>query len=153
RGGHEVMAMTKKREKTLSRRTFVKGSGSMIVGFSLAGAVPAGALAKAGSVAVTGGRRSWPLPALDQVDSFLEIRADGSVLAKFGKGTASQGTITGVVQMYAEELDVPFESITPLVGDTARVPDQRGASGSDGTATEWTVIRQVAATARQALLA
>ena len=54
--------------------------------------------------------------------------------------------------MYADELDVPLSSITMIIGDTALTPDQRGASGSDGTVTEWTEIRRAAATARQHLL-
>ena len=36
--------MTAKMDKTISRRTFVKGGGSLVVGFSLAGAVTGEAL-------------------------------------------------------------------------------------------------------------
>src|SRR6185295_17378039 len=135
------MEMTPKIDKTISRRTFVKGSGSLVVGFSLAGAVSAEALSKGavGSKAVAGkspAATTWPRPPVTEVDSFLEIRADNTVLAKFGKGTAAQGTSTGVLMMYADELDVPLSSISMIVGDTYLTPDQVGASGSNGTSTE-----------------
>ena len=100
----------------------------------------------------TGAPNVWPRPAVDQVDSFLEIRADNTIVAKFGKGTAAQGTSTGILMMYADELDVPLSSISMIVGDTYLTPDQVGASASNGTSTEWATVRQAAATARQKLL-
>jgi len=145
------MMMTAKIDKTISRRTFVRGGGSLVVGFSLAGVVSGEAVAR-GSRASAAAATSWPALPLDQVDSFLEIRSDNTVLATFGKGTAAQGTSTGILQMYADELDVSLSRISMVIGDTARTPDQRGASGSDGTATEWTEVRRAAATARQHLL-
>ena len=35
--------------------------------------------------------RQWPQPSLTAVDSFLELHADGTVIAKVGKGTGSMG--------------------------------------------------------------
>ncbi len=136
-------------EKTFSRRGFVKGSGSLIVGLSLAGGIAGESLASAGAVAAAG---PWPQPPTDMVDTFLEIRADGSVLAKVGKGTAAQGLLTSIQQLYAEELDVPMSSITMKAGDSFLTPNQVGASGSNGMRTEWVTVRQAAATARQHLL-
>jgi CO/xanthine dehydrogenase Mo-binding subunit len=146
------MEMTSKLDKTISRRTFVKGGGSLVVGFSLGGAVLDQALASAANAGATGAPNVWPRPPLDQVDSFLEIRADNTILAKFGKGTAAQGTSTGILMMYADELDVPLSSISMVIGDTYLTPDQRGASASNGTSTEWVEVRRAAATARQQLL-
>ncbi len=144
--------MTSKTDKEFSRRVFVKGGGSLAVGFSLAGVVAGETLAKGMKAGKATATRTWPRPPVDQVDSFLEIRPDNSVVAKFGKGTAAQGTSTGILMMYADELDVPLSSISMIVGDTYLTPDQVGASGSNGTSTEWVTIRQVAATARQKLL-
>jgi nicotinate dehydrogenase subunit B len=141
--------MTPTLDKTLSRRSFITRGGSLVVGFSLAGPLASEA-ATAG--AATGVRRYWPIPATNAVDSFLQILADGTVVAKFGKGTAAQGTTTGVLQMYAEELDVAIDKIKMIVGDTYLTPNQTGASGSNGISTEWTTVRQAAATARQQLL-
>ena len=144
--------MTSTSDKAITRRAFVKGSGSLVVGFSLAGTLVGEAAGATGTAAGVAARQTWPIPPINQVDSFLEILADGTVIAKFGKGMASQGTTTGILQMYADELDVPFSSVKMIAGDSALTPNQKGASGSDGTSTEWTTIRQVAATARQQLL-
>jgi nicotinate dehydrogenase subunit B len=131
-----------------TRRTFVKGTGAVVVGFSLAGGVPAVASAKTGKAAVG----VWPKPPVDQVDSFLEILGDGKIVAKVGKGTGSMGLITSIQQLFAEELDVPMDRITMKVGDSFTTPDQVGASGSNGMLTEWKTVRQAAATAREQLL-
>jgi len=143
--------MTDNAQKTISRRTFVRGGGSLVVGFSLAGAAAGTALSR-GTKASVATPQTWPRPSVTQVDSFLEIKADNSVVAKFGKGTAAQGTSTGVLMMYADELDVPLSSISMIVGDTYLTPDQVGASGSNGTSTEWVEVRRAAATAREHLL-
>jgi CO/xanthine dehydrogenase Mo-binding subunit len=145
------MAMTDNAQKTISRRTFVRGGGSLVVGFSLGGALAGTALSR-GSKSAVSAPNVWPRPPVDKVDSFLEIRADNSIVAKFGKGTAAQGTSTGILMMYADELDVPLSKISMIVGDTFLTPDQVGASGSNGTSTEWVTVRQAAATARQHLL-
>jgi CO/xanthine dehydrogenase Mo-binding subunit len=146
------MEMTPNVDKTLSRRTFVKGGGSLVVAFSLAGAAAGETLGKSTGAGKAAAANVWPRPPVNQVDSFLEIRADNTIIAKFGKGTAAQGTSTGVVMMYADELDVPLSSISMIVGDTYLTPDQVGASGSNGTSTEWVEVRRAAATARQHLL-
>jgi CO/xanthine dehydrogenase Mo-binding subunit len=139
--------MTTTLDKTFSRRSFIKGSGSLVVGFSMAGALSAPAL---GQAAPTPG--FWPRPPVNQVDSWLEILADNTVIAKFGKGTAHQGTSTGVLQMYADELDVSIDRIKMILGDSYLTADQRGASAENGIETAWVQNRQAAATARQFLL-
>jgi CO/xanthine dehydrogenase Mo-binding subunit len=143
--------MTDNAQRTISRRTFVRGGGSLVVGFTLGAAAAGPALAKGGA-AKAAAPNVWPRPAVDQVDSFLEINADGSILAKFGKGTAAQGTSTATLMMYADELDVPLSSHKMVIGDTFLTPDQRGASASNGVQTVWVEVRQAAATARQHLL-
>jgi CO/xanthine dehydrogenase Mo-binding subunit len=135
--------------KRFSRRTFVKGTGALVVGFSLSGATTGEALANAGKAGIA---PSWPQPSLTAVDSFLEILSDGRIIGKVGKGTGSMGVTTAIQQLFAEELDVPMSSITMMVGDSYTTPNQTGASGSNGLQTEWTAVRQAAATARQQLL-
>jgi CO/xanthine dehydrogenase Mo-binding subunit len=135
-------------ETTFTRRTFVKGSGSLIIGFSLLGTTPMTALGAPEGEAVG----VWPKPDVNQVDSFLEILSDGRVVGKVGKGTGSMGLITSIQQLFAEELDVPMDKITMKVGDSFLTPDQVGASGSNGMVTEWATVRQAAATARAKLL-
>ena len=131
--------MTTQQGTKFTRRTFVKGSGAVVVGFSLSGGVPALASAKAGKAAVG----VWPKPPVDQVDSFLEITGDGKIIGKVGKGTGSMGLITSIQQLFAEELDVPMDRITMKVGDSFTTPDQVGASGfaamDDRAHREWLV--------------
>jgi CO/xanthine dehydrogenase Mo-binding subunit len=131
---------------TFTRRTFVKGSGAIVVGFTLFGGT---AVEEAVGAATVG---QWPQPSLTAVDTYLEVHADGTVLAKVGKGTGSMGLTTAIRQLFAEELDVPLDSVKILVGDSYLTPNQTGASGSNGIQTEWTTVRQAAATARQQLL-
>src|SRR3546814_14973532 len=55
--------------------------------------------------------------------------------------------------MAAEELDVPFESITVVEGDTMLTPDQGPTWGSLSVQVAGVQIREAAATARPALIA
>jgi CO/xanthine dehydrogenase Mo-binding subunit len=55
-------------------------------------------------------------------------------------------------QLVAEELGVPVERITVVEGDTATTPNHGGTGGSSGTPRAGRDLRQVAATARVALL-
>ena len=47
--------------------------------------------------------------ALDEVDSFLAIDADGRVTVYSGKVDLGTGVRTALTQMAAEELDVPLD--------------------------------------------
>jgi len=140
--------MTSEEARTVSRRTFVRGGGAMVVGFSLAGTVAGQALARSSA----GTPAAWPKPNVNLVDSFLEIRADNSIVAKVGKGTGGMGLLVSIQQLFADELDVPMNRITMWLGDSYTTPDQVGATGSNGMQTEWVTVRQAAATARQELL-
>jgi CO/xanthine dehydrogenase Mo-binding subunit len=68
----------------------------------------------------------------DQPDSWLAIKADGAVVAYFGKMDMGQGVDVAIAQIVAEELDAPFERVSFVRGDTARTINQGGASGSTG---------------------
>src|SRR5512145_668888 len=103
-----------------TRREFLK-HGALIVGFTLAG--PA---AGAGQPA-PGGLRSL---APDDVDAFLTIGEDGTVTLFTGKVDLGTGIRTALRQLAAEELDVPYERIHLVEGDTAFTPDQGPTWGS-----------------------
>src|SRR5438045_8044131 len=97
---------------SITRREFLASGGALVVSFALPG--PAGAA-------------SWPAkvdPAL--VDSWVRIASDGSVTASVGKIEAGMGIGTAFAQIVAEELDVPIERVTIVMGDTAATVDQRG---------------------------
>jgi CO/xanthine dehydrogenase Mo-binding subunit len=126
-----------------TRRDFLKGSGSLVVAFSLAGA--------AGPALAQGGGAK-PV-ALDEVDTFLTIHADGTVTVYTGKVDLGTGTRTSLRQMAAEELDLPLDRVKLVEGDTATTPDQGPTWGSLSIQIGGVQIRQAAATARHALVA
>ena len=98
----------------LSRRTFLKGSGALIVGFST---LAAAAGAKAASVAEPApvaashtGAVPGPLD-LSQLDTWIAVHADNTVTVYGGKLELGQGTTTGLRQIAAEELGIAIDQI------------------------------------------
>ena len=133
----------------LSRRSFLKAGGALVVGVGLADAWPRAA----GAQTVPGvDRFLGKTVAPDAVDAFLAIHADGSVTLFSGRVDLGTGARAALRQMVGEELDVPMGRITLIEGDTALTPDQGGTGGSYGISRGGVQLRQAAATARQALL-
>jgi len=87
-----------------------------------------------------------------QLDSYIAIRADGTVDIFFGKMDMGQGVNVSIAQIVADELDVPIESINVVMGDTALTVNQGGGSGSTAIELGSRPIRQAAAEARRYLL-
>lgn len=85
------------------------------------------------------------------VASWLHIAADGKVKVFTGKVEVGQNIRTSLAQQVAEELRVPFDSITMLMGDTDHVPWDMGTFGSRTTPTMAPVLRAMAAAARESL--
>ncbi len=130
--------------RTISRRTFLKGTGALIVAFGL----PVELRAQTGnSPAKFGG----PLPPRE-IDSWLVIAQDGSVTVQSGKVELGTGVSTALRQIVAEELDFPFERIIWVQADTTRTVDQRPTTGSETIKAGGAQMRQAAAEARQVLL-
>jgi len=128
---------------TLSRREFLKASGSLVVTFSFATLPQQSALAQ-GAAAKT--------VSLEQVDAFLAIGADGDVTCYSGKVDLGTGVRTAIAQIVADELDVPFGKVAVVQGDTALTPDQGPTYGSLSIQVGGMQVRQAAATARAALV-
>jgi nicotinate dehydrogenase subunit B len=128
-----------------TRREFLKSGGVLVVGFTIAGRLPA-ALAQTGPGAVK------PVAA-DEVDAFLAIGADGKVTVYSGKVDLGTGVRTALTQMAAEELDLPLDRVTVIEGDTALTPDQGPTYGSLSIQNGGQQIRQAAATAKRHLVA
>ena len=131
-----------------SRRGFLKTSGALIVGFSMADR-----FAEAQGPGGAGGPSAGS-PPLNQVDSWIAIAADGSVTAYSGKEELGQGISTAQAQLVAEELSVPFRRVKLIYCDTAMTPDQAYTSGSQSHPANFNHgnLAQAAATAREALL-
>ena len=127
----------------LSRREFVERSGLLVVGFAMSR-----------SLRFVPGEMSPSAlpPAANQVDSWLTVAADGSVTVFSGKVELGTGVSTALRQIVAEELDVPFERISWVQGDSDRTVDQGSTVGSQTVKRGGAQLRQAAAEARAALL-
>jgi nicotinate dehydrogenase subunit B len=55
----------------------------------------------------------------DQLDSYITIDADGTVVAYCGKIDGGQGLGTAIAQMVAEEIEVACERVRVVMGDSA----------------------------------
>jgi len=132
------------RREGFSRRDFLKTSGALIVGFSIA---PQPGTAQFGGP-VAGS------PPLNRLDSWVAIAADGSVTAYSGKEELGQGISVAQAQLVAEELCVPFQQVKLIYCDTAFTPDQAYTAGSQSHPTNFNQgnLAQACATAREALI-
>jgi nicotinate dehydrogenase subunit B len=128
----------------ITRRQFLKGTGALIVSFNL--------LPPAGKVFAQFAK--LPSGDLDptSLDSWLAITPDGYVTFYTSKVELGTGTITALAQIVAEELDVPFDKIKMVQGDTETSIEQGSTVGSRTIERAGPQIRQAAAAARQELL-
>jgi CO/xanthine dehydrogenase Mo-binding subunit len=131
---------------TLSRRDFVKDAGGLILGFSLLDAsIQPIAFAQASRDVL-----SVPLP--DRLDSWLRIDSSGLVHVFSGKVEIGMGIATAYAQIVAEELDVPPDRVSFVLGDTLTTADQGGVGGSTSISLGARPLRNVAAVARAVLI-
>ncbi len=128
---------------TPSRRDLLKGGGALVVSFSLSGH---GKSALAQEAAA-----QRPL-SIAEVDAFLAIDARGRVTVYSGKVDLGTGVRTALAQIAADELDVPFNAVRVVEGDTALTPDQGKTWASATIQVGGLQIRNAAATARAALI-
>ena len=103
---------------TLDRRAFLASSGTLVVGFSWSGAVSAAVATTSATTPVTS---LAPAKAVDKtrIESFIAIGGDGRATIYVGKVDLGNGARTALMQLAADELDLPFERITMVMGDTA----------------------------------
>jgi CO/xanthine dehydrogenase Mo-binding subunit len=86
------------------------------------------------------------------ISAWLHIDADGHVKVFTGKVEVGQNIRTSLAQAVAEELRVPFDSITMVMGDTDLVPWDMGTFGSRTTPTMAPQLRNMAVAGRELLL-
>lgn len=87
-----------------------------------------------------------------EIGGWVHIGKDGAVTAYTGKVEVGQNVRTSLAQAVADELRVPFESVTMVMADTALVPYDAGTFGSRSTPAMAPQLRKAAAAAREALL-
>jgi isoquinoline 1-oxidoreductase len=126
--------------KQLSRRDFLKISGTGIFIFFAPGTLFEAALPQPG--------RSYPT----DFNAYLKIGEDGRVSLFCSKIEMGQGIFTSMAQMLAEELDVSIESINMVMGDTNLCPWDSGTTGSRSTKFYGPPLRRAGAEARAILL-
>src|SRR5215510_7796587 len=128
---------------SFDRRDFLKASGALAIGFSMfGGADPAGANTLRAPKSV----------AKEAADSWLTIDPDNRITIFSGKVDLGTGSRTALAQMAAEELDVRFERIEMVMGDTATTPDQWLTAANLTIFQGGSELRRASATARRALV-
>ena len=85
-------------------------------------------------------------------NAFLRIGEDGRVTCLTGKIEMGQGPITSLAQMVADDLDVPYESVDMVMGDTDLCPWDMGTWGSLTTRSFGPLLRAATTEARSVLL-
>ena len=116
---------------SLSRRTLLKGCGALVVSFSAAG------LADRFGISQPVASAQSSREAIDQLDSWIAVAADGRVTAYTGKCELGQGLYTAQTQLVAEEIGVPVTRVALVQCDTAITPDQGTTSGSQSHPTNF----------------
>jgi isoquinoline 1-oxidoreductase beta subunit len=129
----------------VSRRNFLAGSAAAAGGFTLGFHVPFGNDAAA---AVTS----------PEVNAWVVIKPDDTVVVRVARVEMGQGTLTGLAQLVAEELDCDWSKVTteyPTPGENlarGRVWGDFGTAGSRGIRASQDYMRKGGAAARHMLV-
>ena len=128
----------------VSRRSFLIGSASAIGGLSLGFHVPFAEAAAAGNAA--------------EVNAWVVVRPDDQVIVRIARSEMGQGTLTGLAQLVAEELECDWAKVTteyPTPGQNLardRVWGNFSTGGSRGIRESHDYVRKGGATAREMLI-
>ncbi len=129
---------------TLSRRAFLSTSGALVVTLTACGDLTRGA--------AENGLATRPPVTPGMLSSYISIEPDGTVVAYYGKIDGGQGLITSMAQLVAEEIDVPWERVRLILGDTALTLNMGGATAGNAIRQAGPIMRQTAAEARRLLI-
>jgi isoquinoline 1-oxidoreductase beta subunit len=125
-----------------NRRTFLVGAGAT-AGLTLGFSISDEALAQG---------------ATPEVNAWVVIRPDDTIVVRIGRQEMGQGTVTGLAQLVAEELEADWAKVTyeyPTPGQNVarkRVWGDFATSGSRGIRNSEKAMREGAAAARMMLL-
>lgn len=143
----------KKQGINVSRRDFLIHSTALGSGFSLGFCLP---LASHAAFAADGA--AVPTPSASEVNAWVEIQADDTVIIRIARSEMGQGTLTGLAQLVAEELECDWSKVTteyPTPGENlARDKVWRSFStgGSQGIRGSHNYVRKGGAVARYMLI-
>jgi isoquinoline 1-oxidoreductase beta subunit len=130
----------------ISRRSFVIGTAAVGGGLALGLHIP------------LGGRVVRAQDGLPEINAWVVIRPDDTVVIRIARSEMGQGTLTGLAQMVAEELECDWAKVTteyPTPGDSVRRQRAWGefsTGGSRGIRTSHEYVRKGGATARMMLI-
>jgi len=130
----------------IDRRAFVIGTGAVGAGLALGLKIPFGA----GVVRAQDGT--------PEINAWVVVRPDDTVVIRVARSEMGQGTITGLAQMVAEELECNWSKVTteyPTPGQSVarkRVWGDFSTGGSRGIRTSQEYVRKGGATARMMLV-
>ncbi len=139
-------------DKTLSRRSILKGTAGLVVAFYLPKAAKAQSGAAQGFTPATG-------PANFAPNAFIRVAGDNTVTVVSKHIEMGQGTYTGLTVIVAEELDADWSQMrvegapsdAKLYNNLAFGPIQ-GTGGSSAMANSYEQLRKAGATARAMLV-
>ncbi len=132
----------------LTRRNVLAGAGALVVSFSSVGRLLAQAPPGGGAHDLPGSLSKSPF-----LDSWVRIDADGSATVFTGKAELGQGIKTALLQVAAEELDVPFSTLKLVTADTTRTANEGFTAGSHSMQDSGVAIMHAAGQARALLVA
>lgn len=134
----------------ISRRAVLAGAGALTLAFGLSRARAQTETGKGGGPA----KRGLPgsLDDTPRLDAWIRIDASGTVTVLTGKAELGQGLKTAILQIAAEELKVPFGSLTLVTADTHRTADEGYTAASHSIQDSGTAIRNAAAQVREILI-
>src|SRR5262245_6909461 len=143
--------MTKTTTKTmnLSRRTFMIGSAAAGGGLALGFHVPFG----------VGGAQQAAAAAADEINAWVVIKPDDTVVIRIARSEMGQGTLTGLAQLVAEELECDWSKVKteyPTPGQNLarkRAWGDMSTGGSRGIRSSQDYVRKGGAAAREMLIA
>jgi hypothetical protein len=128
----------------LSRRHVLAGAGALIVSFGVARAQePASP-----SPPLPGNLKEAPL-----LDRWIRIDAHGGITVFTGKAELGQGIKTALLQVAAEQLDVPLQTLKLQTADTSLTANEGFTAGSHSMQDSGTAILHAAAQTRAILVA
>ena len=139
---------------SITRRHFVTASASAAGGLAISVAFPR--LADAASI----GPQAWgPEDAPNEINAFLAIDPDGSILIRSPHNEMGQGAITALPMIVAEELECDWSKVKVEYASASRNMREKNVygdmvtAGSRGVRTSWQMLLQAGASARERLIA
>ncbi len=133
---------------SVSRRAFVGGTAAALGGLTLGFHIPHRSTPAFAQTAVS-----------PEINAWVVVKPDDTVVIRIARSEMGQGTLTGLAQLVAEELECDWSKVTteyPTPGQNLardRVWKDFGTGGSRGIRTSHDYVRQGGAAAREMLKA